>query len=39
MDFAARIPGARLVVIEDASHSHHLEQPEVYLEALAGFMA
>lgn len=38
-DFASRIPGARLVVIEDASHSHHLEQPEVYLEAVEEFMA
>lgn len=38
-DFAARIPGARLVVIEDASHSHHLEQPARYLEAVEAFLA
>ena len=38
-DFASRIPGARLVVIENASHSHHLEQPAAYLEAVAGLMA
>ncbi len=37
-DFAARIPGARLAVIEDASHSHHLEQPARYLEAVEAFL-
>jgi proline iminopeptidase len=37
-DFAARIPGARLTVIEDASHSHHLEQPARYLEAVEAFL-
>lgn len=38
-DFASHVAGAQLVVIEDASHSHHLEQPEVYVNAVATFMA
>ena len=38
-DFAARFPVARLAVIEDASHSHHLEQPARYLEAVEAFLA
>ncbi|BAH77807.1 proline iminopeptidase-family hydrolase [Solidesulfovibrio magneticus] len=38
-DFAGRIPGARLTVIEDASHSHHLEQPARYLETVEAFLA
>lgn len=37
-DFQARIPGAELAVFEDASHSHHLEQPEAYLAAVSGFL-
>lgn len=38
-DFAACIPDARLAVIEDASHSHHLEQPARYLEEVEAFLA
>ncbi|MFP5258370.1 MAG: proline iminopeptidase-family hydrolase [Acidobacteriota bacterium] len=38
-DFASRIPGAKLVVFEEASHSHHLEQEGRYLEVLERFMA
>lgn len=36
-DFASRIPGARLVVFEEASHSHHLEQEGKYLEVVERF--
>jgi proline iminopeptidase len=37
-DHASRIAGARLVVLEDASHSHHLEQEERYLAVVGEFM-
>lgn len=33
------IPSARLVMLEDASHEHHLEQPGRYLAAVRRFFA
>jgi proline iminopeptidase len=36
--FCRLIPGARMVTIEDASHSHHLEQPELYLSTVRKFL-
>jgi 3-oxoadipate enol-lactonase len=38
-DIAARIPGARLVIIEDAGHLSNLEQPERFNQAIAQFVA
>ena len=32
------VPGAGLAVIEDASHEHHLEQPDRYLAAVRTFL-
>lgn len=37
-EFQARIPGAELAILEDASHSHHLEQPEAYLAIVSNFL-
>jgi proline iminopeptidase len=37
--FCRLIPGARLKVFEDASHMHHLEQPDEYLTTLRSFLA
>lgn len=37
-EYRARIPGAELRVFEDASHEHHLEQPEAFLAEVAGFL-
>jgi len=37
-DYQSRIPGAELRVFENASHSHHLEQPEAYLAEVSGFL-
>lgn len=37
-EYAARIPGARLVVIEDAGHLANLEQPEIFLQELRHFL-
>jgi len=34
---AARIPGSKLVVVPDAGHTVHLEQPAAFLEALERF--
>lgn len=36
---AARIPQAQLVVVPDAGHTIHLEQPGAWREALLGFLA
>jgi len=38
-DFAAKIPGARLVVIPMAGHATEIEQPEAFLAAVATFLA
>ncbi|HEY7296033.1 MAG TPA: alpha/beta fold hydrolase [Dehalococcoidia bacterium] len=35
---AAKIPGARKVVIADAGHSSNIDQPAVFNEALLGFL-
>lgn len=32
------VPGGRMLVIEGASHSHHLEQPGPYLAAVRDFL-
>lgn len=37
--FGQLIPGARTEVLEDASHSHHLEQPDRYLAIVREFLA
>ncbi len=36
---AARVPGARLVVIPDAGHSPQFENPAAWRAALEGFLA
>ena len=36
--FSEQVPGARLEIFEDASHSHHLEQPDQYLAAVRNFI-
>jgi len=36
--FSQRLPRARTVVFEDASHSHHLEKTEEYLAAVGAFL-
>jgi pimeloyl-ACP methyl ester carboxylesterase len=38
-DFAARIPGARLVVIPGAGHAPEIEQPALYLAAVLPFLS
>lgn len=37
-DYASRIPGAQYVVIPQAGHLSNLEQPEVFLLAISGFL-
>ena len=37
-EYCNHIPGAQLSVLEDASHSHHLEQPERYFSAVRNFL-
>ena len=32
------LPGSEMVVIEDASHEHHLEKPQEYLELVRDFL-
>lgn len=36
---AARIPGARLVVIPDVEHAPQLENPDAWLAAIAAHLA
>lgn len=36
--FRELVPGARLVVFEDASHEHHLERPDEYLATVRHFL-
>ena len=38
-DMARRIPGARLVILEDAGHPSNLDRPEQFNRALAEFLA
>jgi proline iminopeptidase len=37
--FQRLIPDARMEVFQDASHSHHLEQPDAYLAEVRKFLA
>lgn len=37
-EYCRHIPGAQLAVLEDASHSHHLEQPGQYFTAVRNFL-
>src|SRR5262249_15630706 len=37
-DYAAKIPGAQLVVIPGAGHLTSLEQPQAFLQAVNGFL-
>lgn len=37
-EYAAKIPGARFVVIPQAGHLSNLEQPEAFLQAVGGFL-
>jgi pimeloyl-ACP methyl ester carboxylesterase len=36
---AAKIPGARKVVIPDAGHAANIDQPEAFNAAVLGFLA
>jgi proline-specific peptidase len=36
--YSGKLPGSRFIVIEDASHEHHLEKPEEYLLAVRKFL-
>jgi proline-specific peptidase len=36
--FRSRLPGAEMVVFDDASHEHHLEQTESYLKVVRDFL-
>ncbi|MGE4552660.1 MAG: proline iminopeptidase-family hydrolase [Desulfovibrionaceae bacterium] len=36
--FAARIPGAKVVVFKGGSHMHHLEQPRLYKHVIEDFL-
>src|SRR5947209_5195775 len=37
-EYAAKIPGAQLVVISNAGHLSNLEQPEAFLQVVRGFL-
>jgi pimeloyl-ACP methyl ester carboxylesterase len=37
-EYASRIPGAQLAVIQHAGHLSNLEQPEAFLQAVRGFL-
>src|SRR6266849_7311294 len=37
-EYASQIPGAELVVIARAGHLSNLEQPEIFLQAMRGFL-
>jgi proline iminopeptidase len=36
--FCDKIPGARMIVFENASHLHHIEQSEEFLRAVREFL-
>jgi proline-specific peptidase len=38
-DFAAKIPNARVEIVEDASHTSHLEQRDAFMAKLREFLA
>lgn len=37
-EYCRHIPGVQLAVLEDASHSHHLDQPERYFSTVRNFL-
>ena len=37
--YQRHLPGSEMVVIEGASHTHHLEKPEVYLKTVRDFLS
>ena len=37
-DYAAKIPGAKLVIIPDCGHAPSLEKPKEFLDAVEGFL-
>lgn len=38
-DYQSRLPGSEMRIFENASHEHHLEQPEAYLQAVRNFLS
>ncbi len=36
--YQRHLPGSEVLVLEDASHEHHLEKPQKYLEAVRAFL-
>ena len=38
-DFAAQVPDARVEIVEDASHTGHLEQRETFMAKVRAFLA
>lgn len=36
--YQSMLPGSEIVVFEDASHQHHLEKPEEYIEVVRNFI-
>ena len=36
--YQSLLPGSEMVIIEDASHQHHLEKPDEYLEVVRNFI-
>ncbi len=36
--YQRHLPGSKVLVIEDASHEHHLEKPKEYLQAVRDFL-
>lgn len=37
--YQSMLPGSKMVIFEDASHSHHLEQETAYLNAIKDFLS
>jgi len=37
--YQSMLPGSRIVIFEDASHSHHLEQEAAYLNTVREFLS
>jgi pimeloyl-ACP methyl ester carboxylesterase len=38
-DFAAKVPNARVEIVEDASHTSHLEQRGAFMVKLRAFLS
>lgn len=36
--YQSRLPGSEMVVLEDASHEHHVEKPAEYIRVVRGFL-